>query len=193
MSKAVFLDRDGVINRKAPEGEYVTCWEEMVFLPGVAGAIASFRQAGFGVIVVSNQRCVAKGLLKTSELEALHRRMREKLAAEGGVIDAVYYCPHDNQPACHCRKPAPGMLLQAAAERRIDLSESWMIGDSCIDVEAGRAAGCRTVRVQDPDEPGDDRADLTARSLADAADQILKIGDLSEASLLSSHKHHVRR
>src|SRR4051794_21378359 len=110
MNLAAFLDRDGVINRKAPEGSYITNWEQVQFLPDVAGAIAQLNQAGFKVIVISNQRCVAKGLLSDAELEYIHRRMREWLAAHGAQIDAVYYCPHEKtQPRCKCRKPAPGM------------------------------------------------------------------------------------
>src|SRR5215831_6533466 len=109
MRKAAFLDRDGVINRKAREGEYVTRWEEMEILPEVGKAIALLNQAGFLVIVVTNQRCVAKGLITTGELEVLHRRMLEALANDGARIDAIYYCPHEAQPPCRCRKPKPGM------------------------------------------------------------------------------------
>jgi len=174
MSKAVFLDRDGVINRKAPEGEYVTRWEDMVFLPGVVEAIRAVRHAGFLVIVISNQRCVAKGLLSVGDLDSLHRRMCEKLAADGAVINAVYYCPHDSLPPCTCRKPAPGLLLEAARDQHIDLASSWMIGDTAGDVEAGRKAGCKTVRLQEPTEPADPDVDLVASSLADAAAQILQ-------------------
>src|SRR5438552_17540116 len=122
MNKAAFLDRDGVINQKAPEGEYITRWEDVKFLPGVAEAITQFNRAGFQVIVISNQRCVAKGLLSIAELESLHRRMLDWLAKQGAVVNAVYYCPHEKtQPSCNCRKPLPGMLLQAANEHQIDL------------------------------------------------------------------------
>ena len=94
MKRAVFLDRDGVINRKPPEGQYVTRWEEMEFLPGVPAAISLLTRAGFCVLAVSNQRCVAKGLLTASELESIHNRMCRELAATGAVITEVYYCPH---------------------------------------------------------------------------------------------------
>ena len=187
MRKAVFLDRDGVINRKAPEGEYVTRWEEMIFLPGVAEAIAALRRVGFLVVVVSNQRCVAKGLLSVSELESLHGRMRAKLNAEGGVIDAIYFCPHDSAPPCGCRKPAPGLLLRAAAEHEIDLRASWMIGDSASDMEAGRAAKCKTAYVRAAGELTAG-ADLVAASLSEAAAQILEHETQLVAALQSRNR-----
>ena len=173
MDRAAFLDRDGVINRKAREGEYVTRWEEMEILPGVAEAIRLLGQAGFRVIVVSNQRCVAKGLITAHEVESLHRRMREALARGGARIDAVYYCPHDIEPPCRCRKPQPGMLLDAARDHDIELGASWMIGDSRADVEAGKQAGSRTALIA-ADEHHAPVPDLVAESLLDAAQQILQ-------------------
>jgi D-glycero-D-manno-heptose 1,7-bisphosphate phosphatase len=173
--KAAFLDRDGVINRKAPEGKYVTRWEEMVILPGVALAILTLRRAGFRIIVISNQRCVAKGLLTADDLDVLHRRMCETLAAEGAIIDAAYYCPHETHTQCTCRKPAPGLLLEAAENHHIDLKASWMIGDSPSDIEAGRGAGCKTALLQDGDGTPGVPADMVATSLLEAARQILKL------------------
>src|ERR1043165_1767277 len=122
MNKAAFLDRDGVINRKAHKGEYITRWEDLRFLPGVAEAIALLKQSGYLVVVITNQRCVAKGQITIPELEALHQRMREHLAKSGAVIDAVYYCPHEKEPVCRCRKPAPAMLLDAARDHKTDLT-----------------------------------------------------------------------
>jgi D-glycero-D-manno-heptose 1,7-bisphosphate phosphatase len=173
MKRAVFLDRDGVINRKPPEGEYVTRWEEMEFLPGVAEAIASLVEAGFRVIVVSNQRCVSKGLLTTDDLDSIHQRMCQKLAAAGAPITAVYYCPHDTQSPCTCRKPAPGMLFTAARNHELDLTGSWMIGDSDTDVAAGKEADCRTARILKNGEAAQGGADVFAHSLCDAVQQIL--------------------
>jgi D-glycero-D-manno-heptose 1,7-bisphosphate phosphatase len=175
MKRAAFLDRDGVINRKPPEGQYVTRWEEMEFLPGVAEAITLLTRAGFCVLAVSNQRCVAKGLLTVSELESIHVRMCQELAAKGAIITKVYYCPHDNQPPCGCRKPAPGLLLTAASEHQIELKKSWMMGDSDSDVQAGKSAGCRTVQIRDGDVGGSGGADLFARSLLDAVQQVLAL------------------
>lgn len=143
MNSAVFLDRDGVINRKPPEGDYITRWEDMELLPGVVEGIALLNQADFCVIVITNQRCVAKGLISVAGLEDIHRRMTETLARSGASLDGIYYCPHDLEASCSCRKPAPGMLLEAARSRGIDLPSSWMVGDSDIDVEAGRELDAR--------------------------------------------------
>jgi D-glycero-D-manno-heptose 1,7-bisphosphate phosphatase len=173
MKRAVFLDRDGVINRKAPEGGYVTRWENFEFLPGVAEAISSVNRAGWSVIVVTNQRCIAKGLVSAGEVEAIHRRMREQLARMGARVDGVYYCPHDREPACSCRKPEPGLLLAAAREFEIDLSASWVVGDSETDVEAGRRAGCRTVRIG-ADSRNPNSGDLVAQSLFEACQGLLE-------------------
>jgi D-glycero-D-manno-heptose 1,7-bisphosphate phosphatase len=175
MNKAAFLDRDGVINTKAPtEGQYITSWEEMHILPGVVEAIALLNRANFRVIVVSNQRCVAKGLITTTELDSIHQRMCEGLARAGATVHGVYYCPHDLQPPCTCRKPQPGLLLEAGRTHDIDLSASWMIGDSDKDVEAGRNAGCKTARLVTSIETGNDKADVVALSLLGATRQILR-------------------
>ncbi len=175
MNKAAFLDRDGVINVKAPEGQYVTRWEEVRFLPGVAAAIARLKKAGFLVIVISNQRCVAKGLVTSAEVEALHKKIRRELADLGATIDAVYFCPHDTEPACDCRKPAPGMLLQAAKDHQIDLGASWMIGDSAADVAAGKNAGCKTVLIGQRESSTANPPDFLADSLLDATERILEL------------------
>lgn len=174
MKKAAFLDRDGVINQRAREGEYTTTWEEMRILPGVAQAIGLLNRAGYLVVVVTNQRCVAKGLINSSQLEDLHKRMCDELARGSGIIDAVYYCPHDFAPPCDCRKPKPGMLLQAAREHDIDLAASWMIGDSARDTGAGKNAGCRTIRLLEDGEAPDAKADVVAASLLEAAAKVIE-------------------
>jgi D-glycero-D-manno-heptose 1,7-bisphosphate phosphatase len=187
MNKAVFLDRDGVINRKPVEGEYITRWEEIQFLPGVVEAIGRLNRSKFRVIVVSNQRCVAKGLVTAVELEGMHRRMCEQLAAAGATIDGVYYCPHEKWPACSCRKPAPGMLLEAARTYQLDLAASWMIGDSAVDIEAGKNAGCKTARLLGSDMV-DGKADLVAFSLGEVADKILRFeNDTELVTVKGSH------
>lgn len=173
MVRAVFLDRDGVINRKMPEGRYVTGWAEVQFLPGVAEAVKYFREAGFLVLLVSNQRAIAKGLITHEELESLHRRMWHELFQGEKSFDGVYYCPHDIYPACACRKPQPGMLFAAAQDWGIDLTASWMVGDSESDVEAGRTAGCRTIRIGLPEVRFSTAADEVAGSLREAANIIL--------------------
>jgi D-glycero-D-manno-heptose 1,7-bisphosphate phosphatase len=173
MNRAVFLDRDGVINERAVEGEYITRWEDMRLLPGTAEAISLLNGAGFRVTVVTNQRCVAKGLLTVSDLELMHDRMRRKLAAAGATVDDIYYCPHDKQASCNCRKPSPGMLVAAARAHQVDLAASWMIGDSDIDMEAGRKAGCKTARILSCGDERPGTADIFASSLPDAVGQIL--------------------
>jgi D-glycero-D-manno-heptose 1,7-bisphosphate phosphatase len=173
MKRAVFLDRDGVINRKAADGEYVTRWEDFHFLPGVADAISLLDRAGWSVIVISNQRCVAKGLLTIAELETIHRNMLEELAASGAKLDGIYYCPHDEEPPCACRKPSPGMLLRVAQEHQIDLTSSWMVGDSESDIEAGKRAGCRTVRIIADLQDESESSDCFARSLLEASGKVL--------------------
>jgi D-glycero-D-manno-heptose 1,7-bisphosphate phosphatase len=182
MPKAVFIDRDGVINQKPREGEYITSWDDFHILPGVAEAIALLKKAGYAVIVVTNQRCVAKALIAIAELEEIHARMRESLARSGATLDGVYYCPHDYQSQCKCRKPAPGMLLEAAQELGLDLGSSWMVGDSDIDIQAGKNAGCKTARVVGPGEKNlaadkdahnSNCAEVTASSLLDSVQQIL--------------------
>jgi D-glycero-D-manno-heptose 1,7-bisphosphate phosphatase len=146
----------------------------MHLLPGAAEGISLLKQAGFHVIVVSNQRCVARGLITPGDLESIHRRMCDALAAAGATIDGVYYCPHEKEPPCGCRKPAPGMLLKAAGERHTDLKISWMIGDSDIDIEAGKNAGCRTARLLNAGEAANGNADVIASSLLEAVRQILQ-------------------
>ena len=174
MNRAAFLDRDGVINRKAREGEYVTRWEDMQILPGVPEAIAQLHRADFRVIVVSNQRCVAKGLITISDLATLHETMCKTLATAKATVDAVYYCPHEKEPPCRCRKPAPGMLFDAARAHDIDLHASWMIGDSSADIIAGRSAGCRTALVCENVRDRNEESEIVGISLLDAVQQILE-------------------
>jgi D-glycero-D-manno-heptose 1,7-bisphosphate phosphatase len=182
MKKAAFLDRDGVINKKAPEDAYITRWEDFEFLPGVPEAIALLNRAGFLVIVVTNQRAVDRGLLSLDGLAQIHANMSAELAAAGAHLDAIYFCPHGKEPPCSCRKPAPGMLFTAAAEHHIDLPHSWMIGDSASDREAGFRAGCRTITItpHTPRSQGD--PDLFAESLLAAARTILALAKASPYS-----------
>lgn len=183
MRRAAFLDRDGVINRKAPDGSYITRWEDFHFLPGVPEAIAQLNQAEFSVIVVTNQRCVAKGLITPTELEKMHEQMSDHLANAGARIEAIYYCPHETGVLCDCRKPEPGMLLEAARSRSLDLASSWMIGDSEVDIQAGKRAGCKTAQLLEKSTArkvsGGNVAltsgpDVVAPSLIEAIPQILR-------------------
>lgn len=172
MRRAVFLDRDGVINTKAPESQYITRWEDFHFLPRVSEAITLLNKSQFSPVVVSNQRCVATGRVSREAVELIHRQMLDHLKNLSAHIAAVYFCPHDDFPPCACRKPAPGMLLQAANDLSLDLANSWIVGDSDVDIEAGRRAGCKTVRILRPDTVPEIPADLTVVSLYAAALEI---------------------
>ncbi len=174
MTRAAFLDRDGVINHKVAEPGYVTRWEQMQIIPGVAEAIWLLNRAGFRVILVTNQRCVAKGQLRIQDLEANHEKLRAALAMSGAIVDAFYYCPHDISPPCSCRKPAPGMLLQAARDHDIDLKSSWMIGDSASDIVVGRKVGCKTAHVLRDAQLPHESADISAPTLLDVTREILR-------------------
>lgn len=133
----VFLDRDGTINRKAPDDDYVKSVEEFAFLPTAVEAVRALNEARYRVIVVTNQRGIALGRMTESDLGAIHEHMVEQLAREGATIDAIYYCPHERN-ACDCRKPRVGMFLRAAADHPgLRLNESAIFGDSQCDMAAG--------------------------------------------------------
>jgi D-glycero-D-manno-heptose 1,7-bisphosphate phosphatase len=175
-NKAVFLDRDGVINRKAPEGEYIERWDEMVILPGVGDAIKRLNEAGYRVIVVTNQRGVARGKVKLSEVDHIHEQLIRGLAKKGATIDNVYYCPHDLDKKCECRKPEPGMLRRAVDEFDIEMRLSWMVGDSAVDVLAGQRAGCRTVLISESfSRTSGGLADIVVANLSQAVESILQL------------------
>lgn len=144
--KAVFLDRDGVINKKAPEHDYIKNWSSFEFLPGVAKAISELNK-NFLVVIVSNQRGIARGLMTVNDLEYIHNKMQLELIKNGAKIDKIYFCPHDVKDNCECRKPKPGMLFMAASDLNIDLPKSYMIGDAESDIKAGQAAECKTILV----------------------------------------------
>ncbi|HEX2087167.1 MAG TPA: HAD family hydrolase [Solirubrobacteraceae bacterium] len=166
---AAFLDRDGTINVKAPEGEYVETPDEVVLLPGAAEAIRTLNERGIPVIVVTNQRGIALGRMTEEDLERVHARLSELLAAEGARVDAWYHCPHDKGD-CDCRKPGTAMLERAAREHGIALARSVLIGDNESDVEAGRRVGARTVRVAPNAGAGTADVAPDAPSLRDAVD-----------------------
>jgi D-glycero-D-manno-heptose 1,7-bisphosphate phosphatase len=143
-----FLDRDGTINVKAPEGEYVTSWDGFAFLPGAEQAIRLLADAGWRVVVVTNQRGVALGRMTMADVDDIHRRMREAVP-----LDGVYVCPHERD-TCDCRKPGTGLFRQAMRDDPgIDPGSSVVIGDSESDIRAGRAFGARTIKVGAPPLP----------------------------------------
>jgi len=140
LEKVVFLDRDGVINRDSPA--YIKSWDEFEFLPGSLEAIKLLTQAGFTVIVITNQSIIGRGMVPPEILSHTHRRMSEAVAAHGGSLHDIFFCPHRPDEGCGCRKPAPGLILQARDAYDIDLSGAVMVGDSAKDIECARNAGC---------------------------------------------------
>jgi D-glycero-D-manno-heptose 1,7-bisphosphate phosphatase len=176
--RAVFLDRDGVLNRALvrhgkpypPAGP-----EDLEILPGVANALARLRSAGFQLIVVTNQPDVARGSALRESVEAMNAQLAKDLP-----IDEWRVCYHDDSEACSCRKPKPGLLTEAAASHSIDLTRSWMIGDRWRDIDAGHAAGCRTVLIDYgyDERPPSAEPEFRAASLAEAAEWILRAGSV---------------
>jgi D-glycero-D-manno-heptose 1,7-bisphosphate phosphatase len=175
MGRAVFLDRDGVLNRAVrrdgrpypPER-----LEDLEILPGVAEALRSLKASGFRLVVVTNQPDVGKGMQRREVVEAIHERLRSLLP-----LDDIKVCYHVDEDACPCRKPRPGMLLAAAQDWRVDLARSFMVGDRWRDVAAGRAAGCTTIFIQEHyDEKAPDDPDVTVGSLLEASAIILADG-----------------
>jgi histidinol-phosphate phosphatase family protein len=146
-TKCIFLDRDGVINEKAPKDDYIKSWNEFEFLHGVKEAIKRLNKAGFLVIVITNQRGVAKGLMTEEDLKDIHTKLIKELKKSGARIDSIYYCPHDEKDNCNCRKPKIGMFLKAKEDFNIDLNKSWLVGDSNSDIIAGQKAGCKTILI----------------------------------------------
>lgn len=146
---AAILDRDGVLNRRPPRAEYVRRPDEFEWLPGARQALALLKEAGYTVIVVSNQAGIARGVMTESGLDAVHARMRAEAAEAGGGVDAIYHCPHGWDQGCNCRKPAPGMLFQAQRDFELDLTRTPFIGDDERDRQAADAAGCPSVLVSE--------------------------------------------
>jgi histidinol-phosphate phosphatase family protein len=150
--EAVFIDRDGTINRDVP---YCSRPEDFELLPGVGQGIKLLRDSGFKIIVVTNQSGIARGYFTRETLERIHNRMKEDLATYQAVIDAIYYCPHHPDEGCACRKPNPKLILDAAQDLNLNLTQSYIIGDSDKDAQAGNQAGCRKGFVIDPNRPLD--------------------------------------
>jgi len=178
--RTVFLDRDGVLNRKMPEGRYIASFSEFQPLPGVPQAIARLNRAGLRVIVVSNQRGIALGLYTSDDVRQVHAALQSWLQSHGARIDAFYFCPHDAQQ-CNCRKPLPGLFDQARAEfPEIAATSSVMIGDSLSDIEFGHRLGMTTIFLEGDSshqKPGAEAArqlaDLCFPSLIEATDALL--------------------
>lgn len=185
MVRAVFLDRDGTIN---VDKDYLHRLEDFEFIPRAIEAIQRLKEAGFLLVVVTNQSGIARGYFTKDDVDRLHAHMQKELARHGTSIDAFYLCPHhpdygtgEGGSDCDCRKGKPGMLLQAAKDWNIDLSASIMIGDKRADLEAGRAAGCYTILVrtgygeEELKKGGEEMADVVANDLLTAAHHVLGV------------------
>ena len=176
----VFLDRDGVLNEKMPEGSYVRSLDDFHILPGVPDAIGSLNRAGMRVIVISNQRGISLGLYTAGDVDAIHGGFQKVLANHGAHIDAFFICPHDREQ-CNCRKPLPGLFEQAAAKfPGISAASSVMIGDSLVDIEFARSLRMTAILIDNagPPRPDDELArqlaDLHFFSLAEAVSALLR-------------------
>jgi D-glycero-D-manno-heptose 1,7-bisphosphate phosphatase len=161
--RAIFLDRDGVICKN--RSDHVKSWQEFEFLPEAKRSLVALSQLGLPIVVVTNQAVVNRGLASASAIEDIHRRMVAEITDAGGRIDRVIYCPHRPEDKCACRKPEPGMLLQAAAEMDIDLASSYFVGDAATDLMAARKVGCRAFLV------------LTGRGVQQLAPALRSVGN----------------
>ncbi len=161
--KTVFLDRDGVLNRRLV-GDYVTCLEELEMLPGVPEAVSRLNRIGYRTVVVTNQRGIALGRMTHEMVDQVHNFIRERVAALGGCLEEFYVCPHDRDEGCGCRKPAAGLLDQAHTFYPVDWPASFLIGDSDSDIQAGQARDLATIKVSGPSVVGADfeQSDLPA-------------------------------
>ena len=179
--KAIFLDRD---NTLIEDPGYINHPSQVTLLPGVAGALNDMRKMGYKLIIVSNQSAVARGIVTEEVLGDIHERLLELLRSEGVYLDAIYYCPFHPEGVIEkyrkesdLRKPRPGMLLMASNDMNINLSHSWMVGDTYRDIESGKRAGCRTILVNSPATPAvkeytDPEPDCTAVNIKEAANII---------------------
>lgn len=184
LRSAIFLDRDGTLNVKPPDHEYVRSAEGFVWLPGAREAVARLARGGFLLTVVSNQRGVARGLVSLETLARIEERIQSDLRPHGCAIASFRYCVH-GADACDCRKPKPGMILELAAVLNLDLGSSWIVGDADSDARAGEAAGCATAVVGDAS--AQIRADVQARTLLEASDLILaRVRSQSEGAALAN-------
>ncbi len=168
--RCVFLDRD---NTLIADPGYISRPEQVHLLPGVAAALRDLAGGGYRLVMVTNQSGIARGLLTEGELSRIHAELRRQLEEQGVLLDAIYYCPHhpEGTVAPYCldsidRKPSPGMLVRAAVELDLDLSASWMVGDSDRDIEAGRRGGCRTILLAAEGRQGAEAADYPPDHLA---------------------------
>lgn len=147
--KIIFLDRDGVINKKPPKADYVKTWQEFEFLPGAIDAVKLLNKNGYKIYVITNQPGIARGVMTKEDINIIHSNFKKELEKHEAKIDGIYCCFHGWNEGCECRKPKPGLLFQAAHEHDIDLTKAIFIGDDERDREAGQAAGCQTLLISE--------------------------------------------
>ena len=143
--KAIFLDRDGVLNKK--RDDYVKTVSELNIFPFISKPIKKLQDADFKIIVITNQSAINRGLMNTKNLEDIHKKLQSFLTKYGAHIDHFYFCPHTPAENCSCRKPKPGLLLRAIDDFSIDVNQSWFLGDSDSDMLAGKIIGCKTIKI----------------------------------------------
>jgi D-glycero-D-manno-heptose 1,7-bisphosphate phosphatase len=189
MNKAIFLDKDGTLINDIPynvDPKLVTLANDSI------EGLRRLQDLGYQLIVISNQSGIARGLFKPEDLNAVEQKLQELLSPHKIKLSAFFYCPHDDNNGCDCRKPKPGMILQAARQFNIDLSQSWMIGDILNDVEAGNKAGCHTVLINNGNETEwlitDDRQpSFLAKNLNQAAEIIDRAETVPMLDFLIAH------
>jgi len=190
----VLLDRDGVINQRVKNG-YVTSWSQFQFLPRTLRALRLLGEAGYEILVVSNQACVGKGLLSSDELDSITRKFLLEVALCGGNIAQVYYCRHREEDRCTCRKPLPGLIIRARLEHGFLPAQTYLIGDSPSDIAAATAAGCPSILIQNRESPHPsqvprDEQQLAALDLYEAAELLIAMNSpqFAEDALVSNYR-----
>ncbi len=172
--RIVFLDRDGVINAFPGKGLYVTKREDLQILPGAVRGISLLKKSGYDIFVITNQGCVSRNLITAAQLDSLHDAMMRELDSVGAKIDGIFYCPHQTSDACECKKPKTALFKKAVNGRDIDFTQTFFVGDSEEDMEAGRALGCRTILV------------LSGRTKENDVDRLIPRPDVIKTDLLEA-------
>jgi D-glycero-D-manno-heptose 1,7-bisphosphate phosphatase len=180
----IILDRDGVINYDSHE--YIKSPDEWLAIPGSLEAVAALNRAGFRVIIATNQSGIARGYYSVEVLDEIHEKMMRELAAVGGYVEEIFFCPHHPEECCHCRKPQPGMMHEIQSKYGLQLTDTFFIGDSYADVGAAQAAGCNPLLVM----TGNGRATLERYP---AMSVIPHFADLSEAAQYVLSQQNKRR
>ncbi len=177
--KVVFLDRDGIINKKAEKARYITSWSQFSFLPRVKKALKKLSDHGFNLFIITNQPGVARAVMNEKDLTNIHTRMLDELEKSGVTIEKVYSCTHGWNEECFCRKPNPGLFFQAAVDHHLNLFDTYVIGDDERDIMAGKLAGCKTAYLQNksyqPAFPKNQFPDIIATSLISIVEKIIQL------------------